>query len=1728
MSHEKIIVADKMNIKGCITVYGQCSHFLQYEIINLEINDIELKNIHQFIKNNIQFILRQCQNPDCESEIIKLTAELKVLVNSSVQFEECSREFEINLSAIRRSYSENIPINIDAEINKIFSQISPYIRKNSNCSCKVQLTKIDDSRGFSFKREQQIIIPLEDSAFMLRHAIEICKNYYLIVFYTSRISAIYIFHTSGVRKECKFLKPYLDKNDYYIASGSTKDNCILISQNSESIKKASINIENGTINFQDINIYKGALRKIVWAHIINNNVLAIINQDYRIFKINLEINSAFDEYKPRPPFDSSALRLESTCKNPYIYIWANPECTIYIFFSGKEIDVRDDQMNVYQTFNANQIIFIVQNSSNIFIGAFFNETLIVYKISIKRAISKKCNANSSSQYNSINTWRIAINITVKNKVDQDRKQQKIDPNFVIEIFSLIPIKIMDLSISNIVPSYNSLNQTEHFISQNSSNPQQIQLMSLGYLEQIINNLGSLKVVSIIGRSGTGKSSLLNAIFNASFQSGGGFSTDGVYACLAKAKGRYFFVCDSQGIFNSRVGNETEIKLLIILLSISDFIICDTYLSNISDIIEILKKVEGKAYHNTKIYDCILHFIIRDGSKRRKIDIINSIYEEVHNIGGRFGEKPKKNQVVVTNIHKPQSSKFKNDVKSIFKIYDEHKKFKWYKGIYLIEYIKGIFREVLINQTDAIKPKNVEKETDLKKAEKLLQKVKDMIKTGNGSAYKFSESWSFVYDKKRISVTFNLSEINFFQQKLDFFEFDAVLKKSEVYKELIINKFNFTVKFIVTNFIKFVRKVSKRSIRDYFLRKIEKYRFLKERANDYTNKLKNELKVMRTLSLCIEECEICFNVCTIEKNHSNPDHNCQTDHKCKKKCLFKPNCPYICANHASHSDDCKCNEKHACGYKCSHNDKIDCVREYKHKDEHKCNKEFHYCQSKCDIPICENACAKYDRHIETHDCKKNHKCNEMCSYDDGKVCDKIYDHDGVHECTEKNHYCKNNCLFPTCRNKCVNINGHSEHHNCDIIHKCNAECLHKDNNKCSKDFPHIGEHICSKKKHICQNICSFNCLSACSLENLHSGSHDCGVDYHQCKEKCYYGDNKLCSKDIKHTDYHKCDTKLHRCNNKCAIPTCQGNCILDDRHIKKHNCGKFHQCTEKCSYGDNANCIKAIYHKDEHKCEVVTHYCMKNCKLCTRKCAQEAKHDGICDCGNFHQCAHICPSCNKQCLEDKKNRHTTHKCNITKCPEYCIFNDGKRCSSEDHFHYKSLFGQKLPSGEIGKLHTCENEHDCYLKCQEDGPCRLEYKYVSKDIYKQGKTITIKYKEQDQDYKNYCDLKIPPGRCNHLGDHKCNSHKKLCSEKCPECNAACNLELNHDGLHKSYYHMNKENCVYFLSGEEMTVTINGQLIIIRAGDEASEKMCSCANKGKEHCHLYPCNNELDCLERLNNGFAIHFNNRIDSGVARTNKNYDLVECGEYWKLLGWVPPKLSHSSPKAIFNRKNAHTHVPGLFDIVFIIDVTGSMNGGIQGICGSIKSLINKEQNNNTRFSVVRYTDHTNDSNMPNENPVDVFPRSGKLEDCDGVQFLQFLLANTRVGGGGSNPGEAMVDGIFAAVSLKFRPGVKRIYFIIADSPPNGPEFNDGDQECPCRKLWRPLLQEMRNTDSRLIMVNIGNQLNKTIELFEEEYGHIEKYDIGNLISFQTKLTEAISIAIESSIEGYYVVPKIFK
>lgn len=283
---------------------------------------------------------------------------------------------------------------------------------------------------------------------------------------------------------------------------------------------------------------------------------------------------------------------------------------------------------------------------------------------------------------------------------------------------------------------------------------------------------------------------------------------------------------------------------------------------------------------------------------------------------------------------------------------------------------------------------------------------------------------------------------------------------------------------------------------------------------------------------------------------------------------------------------------------------------------------------------------------------------------------------------------------------------------------------------------------------------------------------------------------------------------------------------------------------------------------------------------------------------------------------------------------------------------------------------------------------------------------------------------------------------------------------------------------------------------------------------------------------------------------------MRCSTYWHRFGWIPPVVSkkeknkqeefglcnffcthpsHSNQKVkqfcvqkLFHslsfEYSSHTfecihRISDNYDLCFVLDCTGSMEYSFSQVVDSITDLIKRWSGQvSIRTSIVGYKDHSRfEPDFPNDDPVKFFPISKNLDDANpkgAIEFINTLIASE----GGNNGGEAMIDGLNVASSLRFRPWSNIITFIIGDEPPHGGEFSRESiyqRGCPCGIDWKQVLNRMKNKRIELKFIKLNENLNKTLIQFNQLYeGKMEVMNLRSMMEIGPKVTLTVDKTIQ--------------
>lgn len=660
---------------------------------------------------------------------------------------------------------------------------------------------------------------------------------------------------------------------------------------------------------------------------------------------------------------------------------------------------------------------------------------------------------------------------------------------------------------------------------------------------------------------------------------------------------------------------------------------------------------------------------------------------------------------------------------------------------------------------------------------------------------------------------------------------------------------------------------------------------------------------------------------------------------------------------------------------------------------------------------------------------------------------------------------------------------------------------------------------SKKMEICRRVCN-SCEAFCIKYNGHTRSDpecNCATS-HKCSQKCEMCNDvsALCSSKFEHKEkVHLCKKTFHSCKERCSY--CIETCKNQLGHSSAHTCSDWHYCGLPC--GNTA--------------------CQSKCKV-TKETISD-KH--------FHNCG------NRNCGID--------------CVFSTIFIEKKslcdsKCENADHVH--SLSAPKIVKHPMTEkdiqIHLCNKKHKCPFKCEKKGICGKTHS-VEMKMYRAG-TIPFTY-IREEEVNKYCDNEIEKGKVKHENNpHVCEVNVHTCKERCPDCLALCDAEYGHHEISLDKYnmkgskenyaefkmhrakHRTKENIVfvadyqnfnknfeYFTEekGKTTTCTVD---ILLKAGDTGSPEICefACKGKGRGHMHPIECKGRSLCKKNCSDG--IHKTLIIDN--LGNTKDFDLVSCITYWNIKKWKNPMQHMPEALALFEKCSAyclhssHGPIPTIEnlctqkifhkgphifdcrphgtiknDIIFILDSTKSMEWTIEKVKEIVISLTKKwsDKKLDNKFAIIDYTDHDIPGRHLADEPYGIFPLEGKLKHGDSDKVIEYIP--TIECSGGSRPGEALIDGLFAATKLKLRKSSSVLYILICDDTPHGTEFHEKlTAPCKCGKDWNQILQIMKNTRmAKFFLVSLDVSLNKTIELFGLNYGeNFKALDLTGLSAYE--------------------------
>ena len=206
------------------------------------------------------------------------------------------------------------------------------------------------------------------------------------------------------------------------------------------------------------------------------------------------------------------------------------------------------------------------------------------------------------------------------------------------------------------------------------------------------------------------------------------------------------------------------------------------------------------------------------------------------------------------------------------------------------------------------------------------------------------------------------------------------------------------------------------------------------------------------------------------------------------------------------------------------------------------------------------------------------------------------------------------------------------------------------------------------------------------------------------------------------------------------------------------------------------------------------------------------------------------------------------------------------------------------------------------------------------------------------------------------------------------------------------------------------------------------------------------------------------------------------------------------------------------DLVFIMDITGSMEKFVDFTKEKINSIINKIKEETTvivRLGFVGYRDYLDNKNMEYYK----FP-----ELSTDVEFFRTSLASVKVGGGGDC--EDMVGGLVNALEYDWKSNTK-FAFLIADAPCHGIQFHevanfDTHDEGDSKYKIDDVVKQYATKNINLLCLNIEEKTRKLYENFIKYYNRGKKNNsLANIEIHDFTETEKLASIIVTKSKEFY-------
>lgn len=768
--------------------------------------------------------------------------------------------------------------------------------------------------------------------------------------------------------------------------------------------------------------------------------------------------------------------------------------------------------------------------------------------------------------------------------------------------TLQPVHICSIQEGNLTPLRMGRSQVSEFL-------QALHSSKDGLLETIVNfiHIGDLEtileretrkpvIVAIMGKQSSGKSYLMNQLFESRFDVASSRCTDGIWLSVNSMEDQLIIALDCEGLFSIERSEQEEMKLCLFISAISDVTIVNVDQNVSKHLTDFLDKFTSASsrLQGANLFKGMLSFVLRDltemsGALANLTKVLDSLRKEGR---GQFIEKVFAGKVHHAPMHFYQKAEFQREIATLRKDYIG-KGGHWNSARDFLDTMKLVLAQVYAD--DVLPVESRQLGVKLKNASNnVLRKLKEGSDIEPYLAFNKEIMVKIEIVGIRKEIRWKIAEAHRnLTISVDFF---ISLLIVEIGGELKFRLFH-------SQLFKYLEKMANEHFEEVKGLLIMKFKQLLPDNHPQTGLLDDHCQLFsreliflqEKLRFCGRKCSNCDLQCLLVRNHDGED-DCHTDHRCPQGC-----------------EEC---EGRFCG------------KQAGHQFEHLCAFMQHTCRENC--PLCPEEkpteCSKPKRHEGTHSCGSSHRCGrncEMYKYCKGKCVMDVSEQHFQHTCGYSS--CPVPCKYADCNVVCSeedHFHGLKQgaEHWCAHPHKCKKDCTlpgvcsfqyitelkqwgnvgliefvtivqPRDKDECTimiaqgRDS-HPGPHKCSDEKHHCPDKCP-DCGCFCDFEPGHRGDHQ--AEAHRNKTRCIYiHKENVIAVD---TGRRKTGATFATAGEMAAPEFCQKSCERKGRgHFHPLECRGQRECLMQKYRG------KAYHIDKELKGTNITHWDMLECRM----------------------------------------------------------------------------------------------------------------------------------------------------------------------------------------------------------------------------------------------------------------------------------------------------------------------------------------------------------------------------------------------------------------------------------------------------------------------------------------------------------------------------------------------------